>query len=110
MSDTLQALTATPDYRNLLERISDAYSQGRARAFQAVNAQLTVTYWQDGQHIVEFEQAGKLRAEYGKALLTTHPVTRPQPEPRQGIQPCQCGLHAALLPVLSRCGKKSDAV
>ena len=71
MSDTLQALTETPDYQNLLEQISDTYSQGRARALRAVNVQLTATCWQVGRYIVEFEQAGKLRAEYGKALLTT---------------------------------------
>ncbi len=28
------------------------------------------TYWQIGQYIVEFEQLGKFKAEYGKALLT----------------------------------------
>ncbi|EGV33946.1 protein of unknown function DUF1016 [Thiorhodococcus drewsii AZ1] len=56
-------------YRQLLEAISDAYTQGRARAAQAVNTQLIETYWQVGRHIVEYEQAGNLRAEYGKALI-----------------------------------------
>jgi hypothetical protein len=27
------------------------------------------TYWHIGQHIVEFEQGGALRAEYGRGLL-----------------------------------------
>jgi predicted nuclease of restriction endonuclease-like (RecB) superfamily len=62
-------LTHTDSYRQLLEQISDAYTQGRVRAVQAVNAQLIETYWQVGQHIVEYEQAGNLRAEYGKALI-----------------------------------------
>ena len=62
-------LTSTPDYRELLERISDTCSQGQARALQAVNTQLLETYWQVGRHIVEYEQMGKLRAEYGKALI-----------------------------------------
>ena len=62
-------LTQTSGYRQLLEQISDAYTQGRVRAVQAVNTQLVDTYWQVGRHIVEFEQAGSLRAEYGKALL-----------------------------------------
>ena len=39
-------------------------------AMQAVNAQLIQTYWQVGQHIVDFEQGGKSRADYGKALIT----------------------------------------
>jgi predicted nuclease of restriction endonuclease-like (RecB) superfamily len=42
---------------------------GRARALQAVNSHITETYWQIGHDIVEFEQGGKGRAEYGKALL-----------------------------------------
>jgi hypothetical protein len=40
------------------------------RAVQAVNTQLIETYWQVGQRIVEFEQNGKERAEYGKALIS----------------------------------------
>ena len=62
-------LIRTDGYRQLVEQISDAYTEGRVRAVQAVNAQLTETYWQVGRHIVEFEQAGNLRAEYGKALI-----------------------------------------
>ncbi|MCP5426355.1 MAG: DUF1016 domain-containing protein [Gammaproteobacteria bacterium] len=59
------------DYRQLLDQISDVYTQGQVRAVRAVNTQLIETYWQVGQHIVEFEQAGSLRAEYGKALIDT---------------------------------------
>lgn len=62
-------LTRADGYQQLLEQISDAYTQGRVRAVQAVNTQLIETYWQVGQHIVEYEQAGNLRAEYGKALI-----------------------------------------
>ena len=57
------------DYENLLHRLSDTYLQGRQRAVQAVNSHLIETYWQIGQYIVEFEQAGEARAIYGKALL-----------------------------------------
>jgi len=62
-------LTGTDSYRQLLEQISGTYAEGRVRAVQAVNTQLIETYWQVGRHIVEFEQAGSLRAEYGKALI-----------------------------------------
>ena len=65
------ALIPEPDYQGLLRRISEVYTNGQVRACQAVNAQLTETYWQIGHDIVEFEQGGKNRAEYGKALLTT---------------------------------------
>jgi len=63
-------LTAIPDYQDLLEQISNTYTQGRILAVQAVNAHITETYWQVGRHIVEFEQNGKIRADYGKALIT----------------------------------------
>ncbi len=64
-------LTQTDGYQHLLAQISDTYTQGQVRAVQAVNAQLIETYWQVGRHIVEFEQAGNVRAEYGKALINT---------------------------------------
>ena len=62
-------MTMFDGYPHLLERISQTYAEGRARAFQSVNAQLIETYWQVGRHIVEFEQGGRERAEYGSALI-----------------------------------------
>jgi predicted nuclease of restriction endonuclease-like (RecB) superfamily len=59
----------TSEYQHLLEQISDTFTQGRLRAFQAVNTHIIETYWQVGRHIVEFEQGGQARAEYGKDLL-----------------------------------------
>ena len=64
-------LIATDDYQQLLKQISDTYTQGCIRAVQAVNIQITETYWQLGRHIVEFEQGGKIRADYGKALIAS---------------------------------------
>jgi predicted nuclease of restriction endonuclease-like (RecB) superfamily len=64
-------LIATDDYQQLLKQISDTYTQGRISAVQAVNVQITETYWQLGRHIVEFEQGGKIRADYGKALIAS---------------------------------------
>ena len=58
-------------YQSLLGRMSEAYTAGRMRALQAINTHITETYWQVGRHLVEFEQAGDLRAEYGKALINT---------------------------------------
>lgn len=43
---------------------------GRSQAYQAVNTAMVQTYWQLGQRIVEQEQQGEARAEYGKALIT----------------------------------------
>jgi predicted nuclease of restriction endonuclease-like (RecB) superfamily len=65
------SLNLDTGYQRLLSKIADVYIIGQLRAHQAVNAQLTATYWQIGHDIVEFEQGGKVRADYGKALLTS---------------------------------------
>jgi hypothetical protein len=57
------------DYQTLISQIAATYQQGQQRAVLAVNTHLVETYWQIGQYIVEFEQGGKTKAEYGKALL-----------------------------------------
>ncbi len=56
-------------YDALIATIASTYDQGRLRAVQAVNVQLLETYWQIGQHIVEFEQGGSSKADYGKSLI-----------------------------------------
>jgi predicted nuclease of restriction endonuclease-like (RecB) superfamily len=58
-------------YQDLLEQISQIYIEGRIQAVEAVNIRLIETYWQVGQHIVEFEQGGKIRADYGKGLISS---------------------------------------
>ncbi len=61
-------LNTTDGYRHLLETISETYTQqGQVRAMRALNTQLVQTYGQ--QALVEFEQSGQIRAEYGKAKL-----------------------------------------
>lgn len=55
----------------MLEQISNTYTQGRLRAVKAVNAHVAQTYWLVGKQIIEYEQGGKSKAEYGKALITT---------------------------------------
>ena len=58
-----------PAYQNLVQAISTTYTGGRVAAMKMVNSQLLATYWQIGQHIVNFEQGGNAKATYGKALL-----------------------------------------
>ncbi len=60
---------AKSEYENLLGTISQAYENGRIKAFQAVNSELVKTYWEIGKYIVEFEQDGAKKATYGKNLL-----------------------------------------
>lgn len=57
------------DYSHLIIQIAEIYKQNQHKVTTAVNAALVETYWQIGRYIVEFEQKGKLKAEYGKALM-----------------------------------------
>ncbi len=57
------------DYNHLISKISKTYLEGKQKAINIINTQLLSTYWKVGEHIVEFEQKGKERAEYGSRLL-----------------------------------------
>jgi len=57
------------DYQGLVQQISETYLTGQAQAYKSINRELLETNWKIGQYIVEFEQGGKTKAEYGKALL-----------------------------------------
>lgn len=58
-----------PAYGGLVSGISDLLEQARRGAARAVNSILTATYWEIGRRIVQFEQGGKARAEYGESIL-----------------------------------------
>lgn len=68
-SDENKELSTDKQYQDLLARISQTYSEARVRTYQTVNVQMLETYWQIGYAIVEYEQGGEIRAEYGKSLL-----------------------------------------
>lgn len=56
-------------YNELLANIGLAIETARSNAIRAVNAELVKVNWEIGRHIVEFEQQGNERAEYGSELL-----------------------------------------
>jgi predicted nuclease of restriction endonuclease-like (RecB) superfamily len=57
------------DYPGLVGGIAELLETARRTSARAVNALMTATYWEVGRRIIEFEQGGERRAEYGKALL-----------------------------------------
>ena len=61
--------TQTADYEALVKRISGSYVAAQAKTVTAINANLLDAYWKIGRYIIEFEQNGSERAEYGKKLL-----------------------------------------
>jgi len=62
---------AAADYIGLVGGIAELLENARLASARAVNAIMTATYWEVGHRIIEFEQGGARRAEYGKALLET---------------------------------------
>lgn len=62
--------TATvPGYDQVLGEVVQLLEQARRASARAVNAFITTTYWDVGRRIVEFEQGGKERSQYGVKLL-----------------------------------------
>ena len=53
----------------LFDNIAHLIEQARQRVRTAVNTAMVYTYYEIGRHIVEHEQKGEHRAEYGKAVL-----------------------------------------
>jgi predicted nuclease of restriction endonuclease-like (RecB) superfamily len=57
------------EYGRLMTGISGLLDQVRRTVARTVNNILTATYWEVGRRLVEFEQGGKKRAEYGEGVL-----------------------------------------
>ena len=55
----------------LIVNIEQTVANAREKLAFSVNNTITETYWQIGKYIVETEQDGKIKAAYGKKLLTT---------------------------------------
>ena len=56
-------------YQDIYSEIREALLRSRSQAYSAVNFAMVQAYWHIGRIIVEHEQNGSLRAEYGKNVL-----------------------------------------
>ena len=65
----MKKITKTQTYSTLITDLASLIEQGRKAAVRYVNTALVATYWLMGRTIVEYEQKGEERAEYGEALL-----------------------------------------
>ena len=54
---------------NYINEIKKILKNARQKAYTAVNSAMVEAYWEIGRRIVEEEQNGKERAEYGKEIL-----------------------------------------
>lgn len=57
------------DFKNLIERIQQTNDSLQRNAVKAVNKHLTIRNWLIGFYIVEFEQNGSDKAQYGAKLF-----------------------------------------
>ncbi len=53
----------------MVEQIGVLVQDSRQQLSYTINTTIAFTYWHIGKYIVEFEQKGEKRAEYGMALL-----------------------------------------
>jgi predicted nuclease of restriction endonuclease-like (RecB) superfamily len=65
----MKSVKTKPNYKKLLTAIGVTIEQARQNAVRAINIGLLKANWEIGRHIVEFEQRGQERAEYGSDLL-----------------------------------------
>ncbi len=54
---------------SLVTDLHDIIEEGRKKAFAAAGKIAILTYWNIGRRIVEEEQQGNTRADYGKKLI-----------------------------------------
>lgn len=54
---------------DLIDKIRSIVIDSRKNVARSINRGLLKTYWTIGKHIIEFEQKGKIKADYGKQLL-----------------------------------------
>ncbi len=69
LSPRRTALSQDAPYRAVYGDVSKIIDAARDSAARSVNAAMTAAYWLIGHRIVEFEQSGEERAEYGTALI-----------------------------------------
>ncbi len=65
---TMSTVTV-PSYDSVLSDIVELLNTARRASARTVNAIMTATYWEMGRRIVEYEQGGQERANYGETLL-----------------------------------------
>ncbi|MEQ1744462.1 MAG: PDDEXK nuclease domain-containing protein [Saprospiraceae bacterium] len=65
----MNSLSNNTDYVQLIHNIGQALQAGRIRAYRVAQQIAVQTRWEIGRHIVEYEQSGNEKAEYGSFLL-----------------------------------------
>ncbi len=64
-------LVKNSGFEKMISDIEALVNTSKNELAASINKVMTVTYWSIGKYIVEFEQDGNAKAEYGKNLLST---------------------------------------
>lgn len=64
-------LVKNSGFEKMISDIEALVNTSKNELATSINKVMTVTYWSIGKYIVEFEQEGNAKAEYGKNLLST---------------------------------------
>lgn len=56
-------------YQSVIDDVKSIISSGMESAYNATSRVMVLTYWNVGRRIVEQEQSGNQRAEYGAAMM-----------------------------------------
>ena len=65
----MKKLKTTKPIESTYQTIKEVLEQARAQSYRAVNFAMVPAYWNIGRIIVEEEQKGKTKADYGKQLI-----------------------------------------
>jgi hypothetical protein len=69
ISESKNTMRDPAGYSSIRDEVVDLLHAARQAAARSVNALMTATYWEIGRRIVEAEQKGKRRADYGEVLI-----------------------------------------
>lgn len=67
--EQLEIIRTVDSYATVLSAVVELMEAARRATARSVNAIMTATYWEIGRRIVELEQRGESRAEYGKQII-----------------------------------------
>ena len=67
----MSEMTSPDNLDRVYDHIRSVLTEARNRAYQAINSAMVAAYWEIGRVIVEEEQQGAQRAEYGKQIIAS---------------------------------------
>ncbi|TAE75261.1 MAG: DUF1016 domain-containing protein [Bacteroidetes bacterium] len=64
-----QSITKDNNYQRLIDILEAEYLILRQKARKAIDTTMLLGYWRIGQYVIEYEQKGNIKSEYGKKVL-----------------------------------------